>query len=128
MGILSSVFTLPAALSPSNTSDSSLPVQDALLRSEDEKVSSRDSFRSYYPYGLNVVWKGESVLSAFKQKSEDSLYIPNFDKSIDNSNNIRLARISKAKRRKRVTRDMSTLKNSILELAVINLMITTTQA
>ncbi|GFX46975.1 uncharacterized protein TNCV_315981 [Trichonephila clavipes] len=76
------------------------------------------SFRSYYPYGLNVIWKGESVLLAFKQKSEDSLYIPNFDKSIDNSNNIRLARISRAKRRKRVTRDMSTLKNSMLELAV----------
>ncbi|GFW73722.1 uncharacterized protein TNCV_1541761 [Trichonephila clavipes] len=75
------------------------------------------SFRSY-PYGLNVIWKGESVLLAFKQKSEDSLYIPNFDKSIDNSNNIRLARISRAKRRKRVTRDMSTLKNSMLELAV----------
>ncbi|GFS90724.1 uncharacterized protein TNCV_3771471 [Trichonephila clavipes] len=76
------------------------------------------SFRSYYPYGLNVIWKGESVLLAFKQKSEDSLYIPNFDKSIDYSNNIRLARISRAKRRKRVTRDMSTLKNSMLELAV----------
>ncbi|GFV35891.1 uncharacterized protein TNCV_2866501 [Trichonephila clavipes] len=73
---------------------------------------------SYYPYGLNVIWKGESVLLTFKQKSEDSLYIPNFDKSIDNSNNIRLARISRAKRRKRVTRDMSTLKNSMLELAV----------
>ncbi|GFV36579.1 uncharacterized protein TNCV_2260981 [Trichonephila clavipes] len=78
----------------------------------------KGSFRSYYPYGLNVIWKGESVLLAFKQKSEDSLYIPNFDKSIDNSNNIRLARISRAKRRKRVTRDMSTLKNSMLELAV----------
>ncbi|GFT35933.1 uncharacterized protein TNCV_2154761 [Trichonephila clavipes] len=76
------------------------------------------SFRSYYPYGLNVIWKGESVLLAFKQKSDDSLYIPNFDKSIDNSNNIRSARISRAKRRKRVTRDMSTLKNSMLELAV----------
>ncbi|GFY00884.1 retrovirus-related Pol polyprotein from transposon opus [Trichonephila clavipes] len=76
------------------------------------------SFRSYYPYGLNVIWKGESVLLTFKQKSEDSLYIPNFDKSIDNSNNIGLARISRAKRRKRVTRDMSTLKNSMLELAV----------
>ncbi|GFV53694.1 uncharacterized protein TNCV_2091971 [Trichonephila clavipes] len=80
--------------------------------------SHHGSFRSYYPYGLNVIWKGESVLLAFKQKSEDSLYIPNFDKSIDNSNNIRLARISRAKRRKRVTRDMSTLKNSMLELAV----------
>ncbi|GFW15034.1 uncharacterized protein TNCV_983261 [Trichonephila clavipes] len=78
----------------------------------------RRSFRSYYPYGLNVIWKGESVLLAFKQKSEDSLYIPNFDKSIDNSNNIRSARISRAKRRKRVTRDMLTLKNSMLELAV----------
>ncbi|GFY11294.1 hypothetical protein TNCV_4472771 [Trichonephila clavipes] len=53
--------------------------------------------RSYYPYGLNVIWKGESVLLTFKQKSEDSLYIPNFDKSIDNSNNIGLARISRAK-------------------------------
>ncbi|GFT20916.1 hypothetical protein TNCV_3130741 [Trichonephila clavipes] len=30
---------------------------------------------------------------------------------------VSLARISKAKRRKRVTRDMSTLKNSMLELA-----------
>ncbi|GFY14002.1 putative DD41D transposase [Trichonephila clavipes] len=76
------------------------------------------SFRSYYPYGLNVIWKGESVLLAFKQKSDDSLYIPNFDKSIDNSNTIRSARISRAKRRKRVTRDMSTLKNAMLELAV----------
>ncbi|GFU26944.1 uncharacterized protein TNCV_1151321 [Trichonephila clavipes] len=76
------------------------------------------SFRSYYPYGLNVIWKGESVLLTFKQKSEDSLYIPNFDKSIDNSNNIGLARISRAKRRKRATRDMSTPKNSMLELAV----------
>ncbi|GFX81685.1 uncharacterized protein TNCV_4645231 [Trichonephila clavipes] len=76
-----------------------------------------DSFRSYYPYGLNVIWKGESALLTFKQKSENSLYLPNFNKFIDNSNNIRLARISKAKRRKRVTRDMSTLKNSMLELA-----------
>ncbi|GFV01794.1 uncharacterized protein TNCV_2550481 [Trichonephila clavipes] len=75
-------------------------------------------FRSYYPYGLNVIWKGESVLLTFKTKSEDSLYIPNFDKSIDNSNNIGLARISRAKRRKRVTRDMTILKNSMLELAV----------
>ncbi|GFU26583.1 transposable element Tc1 transposase [Trichonephila clavipes] len=81
-------------------------------------LKARGSFRSYYLYGLNVIWKGESFLLAFKQKSEDSLYIPNFDKSIDNSNNIRLARISRAKRRKRVTRDMSTLKNSMLELAV----------
>ncbi|GFW23772.1 uncharacterized protein TNCV_2033151 [Trichonephila clavipes] len=66
--------------------------------------------RTYYPNGLNVIWKGESVLLTFKQKSEDSLYIPNFDKSIDNSNNIGFARISRAKRRKRVTRDMTTLK------------------
>ncbi|GFS79678.1 uncharacterized protein TNCV_4241371 [Trichonephila clavipes] len=80
--------------------------------------SNAGSFRTYYPYGLNVIWKGESVLLTFKQKSEDSLYIPNFDKSINNSNNIGLARISRAKRRKRVTRDMSTLKNSVLELAV----------
>ncbi|GFT75343.1 uncharacterized protein TNCV_967901 [Trichonephila clavipes] len=79
---------------------------------------SRGSFRSYYPYGLNVIWKGESVLLTFKQKSEDSLYIPNFDKSIDNSNNIGFKRISRAKRRKRVTRDMTTVKNSMLELAV----------
>ncbi|GFW56589.1 uncharacterized protein TNCV_1862991 [Trichonephila clavipes] len=80
---------------------------------------AQGSFRSYYPYGLNVIWKGESVLLTFKQKSEDSLYIPNFDKSIDNNNNnIGFARISKAKRRKRVTRDMATLKNSMLELAV----------
>ncbi|GFW20385.1 degenerin unc-8 [Trichonephila clavipes] len=81
-------------------------------------LGNEGSFRSYYPYGLNVIWKGESVLLTFKQKSEDSLYIPNFDKSIDNSNNIGLARISRAKRRKRVTRDMTILKNSMLELAV----------
>ncbi|GFW50834.1 putative DD41D transposase [Trichonephila clavipes] len=80
--------------------------------------SRRSSFRSYYPYGLNVTWKGENVLLTFKQKFEDSLYIPNFDKSIDNSNNIGLARISRAKGRKRVTRDMSTLRDSMLELAV----------
>ncbi|GFT31920.1 uncharacterized protein TNCV_3467881 [Trichonephila clavipes] len=79
---------------------------------------SEGSFRSYYPYGFNVIWKGESVLLTFKQKSEDSLYIPNFDKSIDNSNNIGLARISRAKRGKRVTTDMTILKNSMLELAV----------
>ncbi|GFV69803.1 hypothetical protein TNCV_431221 [Trichonephila clavipes] len=59
------------------------------------------NIKSYYPYGLNVIWKGESVLLAFKQESEDSLYIPNFDKYIDNSNNIRLARISRAKRMKK---------------------------
>ncbi|GFW67604.1 uncharacterized protein TNCV_3392751 [Trichonephila clavipes] len=86
--------------------------------SEEQLDTDAGSFRSYYPYGLNVIWKGESVLLTFKQKSEDSLYIPNFDKSIDNSNNIGFARISRAKRRKRVTRDMATLKNSMLELAV----------
>ncbi|GFY20330.1 transposable element Tcb1 transposase [Trichonephila clavipes] len=58
---------------------------------------SFSSFRSYYSYGLNVIWKGESVLLTFKQKPEDSLYIPNFDKSIDNSNNIGFVRISRAK-------------------------------
>ncbi|GFX80257.1 uncharacterized protein TNCV_2642731 [Trichonephila clavipes] len=86
--------------------------------SDEQLDMDAGSFRSYYPYGLNVIWKGESVLLAFKQKSVDLLYIPNFDKSIDNSNNIRLARISSAKRRKRVTRGMSTLRNSMLELAV----------
>ncbi|GFX49500.1 uncharacterized protein TNCV_4901421 [Trichonephila clavipes] len=74
--------------------------------------------RSYYPYGLNVIWKGGSVLLPFKQKSEDSLNIPNSDKSVDNSNDIGFVRISRAKRRKRVTGYMTTLKNSMLELAV----------
>ncbi|PRD25092.1 UNVERIFIED_CONTAM: hypothetical protein NCL1_41896 [Trichonephila clavipes] len=75
------------------------------------------SFRSYCPYGLNATWNGGNILPSFKQKSEDSLYIPNFDKSIGNNNNIGIERISGVKRRKRVTRDMTTLKKSMLELA-----------
>ncbi|GFX05113.1 uncharacterized protein TNCV_4460581 [Trichonephila clavipes] len=81
------------------------------------KLLYRFTFRSYYPYGLNVIWKGEKILPSFKLKSEDSLYIPNFDQSIGNNNSIGIERISRVKRRKRVTRDMATLKKSMLELA-----------